>query len=115
VKHPAVEIVRNAAETLDAALGDGGRASSEQSLDAFPAAAFDSARTLLHEAQRYLDARTEAGAPSTAVAVAEAMKRVREASNEIESTRGFVRWMPRDLVIARADALRLLDRLTGRW
>jgi hypothetical protein len=112
VQHPAAEIVRNAAETLTASLsaGDASRASRPE-LDEFSADALDSALKLLAEAQDYLSAGVAGGVS----AVAEAMSRVREASNAIDSTRGFVRWMPREVVHARADALQLLGDVTDRW
>jgi hypothetical protein len=110
--HPAAEIVRDAAETLAGAVtrGDGVRV-PRAGLDAFPANAFNAALTLLTEAQRCLDLGVGGGTS----AVAEAMVRIREASDAIDSTRGFVRWMPADVVHARADTLRRLDQITVRW
>jgi hypothetical protein len=111
VSHPATEIVQRAAEELRGAVFRDDRQDGARSdLDEFPAEAFDRALTLLKEAEDCLDATLEDQS-----SVGEAMKRVREASDAIESTRGFVRWMPQEVVYARADALRLLDRLTGRW
>ena len=46
--------------------------------------------------------------------LAEGIRDVRAASDAIESTRSLVPSMPHDVVVARADALRLLDVLTGR-
>lgn len=111
MNHPAVDSVRRAAEELHTVLFPAeGRRSQRQDLDEFAAQALDQAIQRLGEAEHFL--RT--GPQGSGAAVAEAMRRVREASDAIESTRGLVRWMPPDVVHARADALRLLDRLTGR-
>lgn len=111
MKHPAVTRVRQAADELQTALflGDGVNV-RRQDLDGFAADALDRARRLLAEAENCF---VEAPQGSSS-GVAEAMRWVREASDAIESTRGLVRWMPQEVVYARADALRILDGLTGR-
>lgn len=109
--HPAADIVQSAVQELRAVgLNDGGNGDDVQTLDEFSARAFRHAFVLLTEAQEHLQ-----GSGTDRDAVVEAMKRVRDASYAIESTRGLVRWMPQEVVYARADVLRLLDRLTGRW
>jgi hypothetical protein len=112
VPHPAAEIVRDAVEALDGVLTvpDAARVWPD-GLDRFPADALNSALSLLAEAQGHLTANVE----TRMAAVVDAMACVRKAIDAIESTRGFVRWMPPEVVGARADALRLLDQVTSRW
>jgi hypothetical protein len=111
VPHPATPFVRDAVRTLNAALSAGDAHHASRINLAFPTESLRFALRLLTEAQDDLTA----GASAHMSTVVQAMARIREASNAIESTRGFVRWMPAEVVDARADALQLLDQVTRRW
>ncbi len=110
MEHPAAEVAKRAADELNAVLS-GEPSGLRQDLDQFAADALRQAIALLDQAQASL----RNGSIGDSSAVAEALESIREASDAIESTRGLVRWMPNDVVYARADALRLLDHATGRW
>ena len=107
--HPAGLEAGRAADELRAVLvvsEEGAR----HELDQYSADALEHALALLLSARdRLTNGERDLGV------VAAAIDEIREASDAIESTRGLVRWMPHEVVLARADALRILDRVTGRW
>jgi hypothetical protein len=106
--HPAGLEAGRAAEELRAVLAPG--EGMREELDAYSADALDRALELLISAQDRLT-----NGERDLMVIAEAIGEIREASDAIESTRGLVRWMPHEVVLARADALRILDGVTGRW
>jgi hypothetical protein len=105
----ALERVTRAADVLWEAVSPGDELGGpREDLEPFTDEKLREAVKLLNSAEDVLGAAI--GPPD----VSEGMKRVREASDTIELTQGLVPQMPRDVVIARADALRLLDGVTGR-
>lgn len=109
VTNPILERVTRAADILWEAVSPGDELRGpREDLDPFVDEKLREAVKLLQRAEEFL------GAAIGLINEVEGMKLVGEASDAIELTRGLAARMPREVGVARADALRLLDALTGR-